>query len=101
MFFSRTTGQIVNKLGTQNPWVRGIYVCLNEGSLQFPRGDNYMYEIAKKTLTKFENLLQIFRTTRAISIKLCIKHPLVKEMQGCSDKGPLPLFQREIIANIH
>ena len=41
MFFFRTTGSISTKLGTKHPWVMGIQVCLNEGPLLFPRGDNY------------------------------------------------------------
>ena len=48
--FSKTTGPISFKLGTMNPWVKGIQVCLNEWPHPFPRGDNS--EIAKITLTK-------------------------------------------------
>jgi hypothetical protein len=33
------------------------------------------------------------RTSRPISIKLCINHPLVKGIINCSNKGPGP-FQR-------
>ena len=40
-FFSRTTEQISNKLGTKHPWVLGIQVCSNEEFRLFPRGDNY------------------------------------------------------------
>ena len=32
---------ISTKLNTKHPWVKGIQVRLNEGSCQFPRGDNY------------------------------------------------------------
>jgi hypothetical protein len=30
-FFSRTTGPILTKLGTNHPWGEGIYVSSNEG----------------------------------------------------------------------
>lgn len=32
-FFSRTTVWISSKLGTKNPWVKGIQICSNEGPL--------------------------------------------------------------------
>ena len=59
---------ILIKLGTKHPWVKGIPVCSNEGP-HLPRGNNYEIanlqnlkspspeEIAKKTLTKFNNFL--------------------------------------------
>jgi hypothetical protein len=39
-FFSRTTGPILIKLGTNHPWGEGIQVCSNEGDCPSPRGDN-------------------------------------------------------------
>ena len=39
VFLSRSTGPIT-KLGTKNPWVKGIQVYLNKGPCPFPRGDN-------------------------------------------------------------
>jgi hypothetical protein len=39
-FFSRTTGPILTKLGTNHPWREGIQVCSNEGDCPSPRGDN-------------------------------------------------------------
>ena len=39
-FFSRTTGPILTKLGTNHPWGKGIQVCSNEGQRPSPRGDN-------------------------------------------------------------
>jgi hypothetical protein len=39
-FFSRTTGPILIKLGTNHPWVEGIQVCSNKGDSPSPRGDN-------------------------------------------------------------
>jgi hypothetical protein len=39
--FSRTTGPISIKLGTNHPWVKGIPVCSNEGADPLQRGDNY------------------------------------------------------------
>jgi hypothetical protein len=38
--FFRTTGTISTRLGTNHPWVEGIYVCSNEGEYSSPRGDN-------------------------------------------------------------
>ena len=46
IFFSRTTGPILTKLGTMPPRVMQIQVCSNDGSTPFPRGDNY--EVVKK-----------------------------------------------------
>ena len=45
VFFSRTTGPILTKLGTMHLWVKGIQIYINEGPSPFPRGD--YYEIAK------------------------------------------------------
>jgi hypothetical protein len=38
--FSRTTGPILTRLGTNHPWVKGIQVCSKEGDSPSPRGDN-------------------------------------------------------------
>ena len=35
--FSRTTGSISIKLGTEHSWVKGIQVCAYVGSRPFPR----------------------------------------------------------------
>jgi hypothetical protein len=40
IFFSRTTGPILTRLGTNHPLVKGIQVCSNEGDILSPRGDN-------------------------------------------------------------
>ena len=45
IFFSRTTGAILTKLGTNHFWVMGIQICSKEWPCPFPVGDNY--EIAK------------------------------------------------------
>jgi hypothetical protein len=39
-FFSRTSGPILTKLGTNHPWGEGIQVCTNEGDCPSPRGAN-------------------------------------------------------------
>jgi hypothetical protein len=39
-FFSRTTGPILTRLGTNHPWVKGIQVCSNERDSPSVRGDN-------------------------------------------------------------
>ena len=41
IFFSRTTGPISIKLGTNHPWLKGILVYSNQGPDISPRGDNY------------------------------------------------------------
>ena len=41
IFFSRTTRTISTKFSTMYRWVKGIIVCINEGSRYFPRGNNY------------------------------------------------------------
>ena len=38
--FSRTTGPISTKHGTDHPWVKGIQFLSNEGPCIFLRGDN-------------------------------------------------------------
>jgi hypothetical protein len=39
-FFSRTTGPILTRLGTNHLWGEGFQVCSNEGDCLSPRGDN-------------------------------------------------------------
>jgi hypothetical protein len=39
-FFSRTTGPVLTRLGTDYPYVKGIQVCSNEEDNFSPRGDN-------------------------------------------------------------
>jgi hypothetical protein len=38
--FSRTTGSIVTRLGTNHSWVKRIQVLSKEGDSPSPRGDN-------------------------------------------------------------
>jgi hypothetical protein len=40
ILFSRTTGPILTRLGTNYPWSKGIQVCLKEGDCLSPRGEN-------------------------------------------------------------
>jgi hypothetical protein len=40
-FFSRTTGPILTRLGTNHSWVKGIQVCSNKGPGRLQRGDNH------------------------------------------------------------
>jgi hypothetical protein len=40
IFFSRTTGPILTRLGTNHPWVKGIQVCSKKGVSPSPRGYN-------------------------------------------------------------
>jgi hypothetical protein len=39
-FFSRTTGPILTRLGTNHPWRKRIQVPLKEGDSPLPKGDN-------------------------------------------------------------
>jgi hypothetical protein len=38
--FSRSTGLILTRLGTNHPWGEGILNCAKEGDCLSPRGDN-------------------------------------------------------------
>jgi hypothetical protein len=40
IFFSRTTGAILTRLGTNHPWVKGIQVSLNKGDSPSSWGGN-------------------------------------------------------------
>jgi hypothetical protein len=40
IFFSRTTGPILTRLGINHPLGEGIQVYSNEGNCPSPRGDN-------------------------------------------------------------
>jgi hypothetical protein len=40
IFFSKTIGPILTRLGTNYPWIKGIPICSIEGDSPFPRGDN-------------------------------------------------------------
>jgi hypothetical protein len=39
IFFSRTTGPILIRLGTHYPWIKEIPICSMEVDSPFPRGD--------------------------------------------------------------
>ena len=86
IFFSRTTGPISTKLGTNHPFKKGIQVCSNEWPHPFRKGDNSKtIKIILKNLKNF-----IFRTTGSISTKLGTKHAWVVVIQVCSNEGPHP-----------
>jgi hypothetical protein len=40
IFFSRTIGLMLTRLGTSHCWVKGIQVCSKERDSPYPRGDN-------------------------------------------------------------
>jgi hypothetical protein len=69
-FFSRTTGPILTRLGTNHHWGEDSN-CSNEGDCLSPRGDN------SKRVKIHWKFLKIFfsRTSGPISIKLGINHP--------------------------
>jgi hypothetical protein len=64
-FFSRTTGPILIRLGTDHPWVKGFQVSSNEGDRPSPRGDiskkekMHCVEIFKKKSSSPESAGQI------------------------------------------
>ena len=95
-FFSRTTGPILTRLGTNHPWVKGIQVCSKEGDSPSPRGDN------SKRVKIHWKFLKIFfsRTNGPNSIKLGTKYPWVKGIQVCSNKGPGPLQRGDNHKNV-
>ena len=86
IFFSRTTGPISTKLGTNHPLVSGIpefpFVQM-KGPALLPRGDNY--EIVKIQWRMWKILLS--RTSGPISTKLGTKYLWVKGIQVYSNKG--------------
>jgi hypothetical protein len=66
IFFSRTTGPILTRLGTNHPWGKWIQVWANEGDCPSSRGNN------SKRVKIHWTFLKIFfsRTSRPKSIKL-------------------------------
>jgi hypothetical protein len=74
-FFSRTTGPILTRLGTDHPWGEGSQVYSNEGDRPSTRGDNG----------------EIVKTGRSNWIKLGTNYPWVKGIQVCSNNGSGPL----------
>ena len=86
IFFSRTTGLILIRLDTIQPWVKRIQVFLKEGDSPSPRGDN------SKRVKIHRIFFKIFsRISRPKSIKLGTNYPWVKGIQVCSNKGTGPL----------
>ena len=66
-------------------WLMSTQICSNEGTLPFPRRDNYA-----KAKIYWRNLKIFFsRTAGPISTKFGTKHPLVKGIQLCSNEEPL------------
>jgi hypothetical protein len=94
ILFSRATGPILTRLGTNLPWRERIQVSLTEGDNPSLRGDN------SERVKIYRIFLKIFsRTSSPKSIKLGTNYPLVKIIQVCSNKGPGPL-QRGIITEM-
>ena len=94
-FFSRTAGPILTKLGTNHPWGEGIQVCSNEGDCPSPRGDN-----SERVKIHWKFLKIFSRTSCPNSIKLDTHYPWMKEIQVCSNKGPVPLLRRDNYKNV-
>jgi hypothetical protein len=68
-FFSKTTGPILTKLGTNHPWGEGFQVCSNERDCLSPRGDNS---------ERVKMHWKILKTSMPNSIKLGINYTWVK-----------------------
>jgi hypothetical protein len=68
--FSRTTGPMLTRLGTNHPWGEGIQVCSSEGRCPSLRGDNKRVKIHKKYSKIFFS-----KTSGPISIKLGTNYP--------------------------
>ena len=77
-FFSRTTGPILTRLGTNHPRAKGIQVCSNEWDCPSPKGDT----CTNKRVKIHWKFLEIFfsRTSRPKSIKLGTNYPWVKRI---------------------
>jgi hypothetical protein len=87
--FSRTTGLILARLGTNHPRIKLIQVSLKEG----------VPPLQGEIIVKIHRIFfKIFfsKTSRPKSIKFGTNYRLVKTIQVCSNKGPVPL-QRGII----
>jgi hypothetical protein len=69
--FSRTTGSILTRLGTNYPWRERIQVSLKEGDSPSQRGNN------SERVKIHRKFLKIFfsRTSRRKSIKLGTNYP--------------------------
>jgi hypothetical protein len=94
-FFSRTTGPILSRLGTNHPWRKGIHVSSNEGNSPSLRGDN------SGRVKMHWQFLKIFfsRTSRPNLVKLITNYPCVKGIQISSNEGPGPLQRGDTCNN--
>jgi hypothetical protein len=84
IFFSRTTGPILTRLGTSHSWVKGIQVCSNKGPDPLKREDTCNHNIEME----WGHLIIFFsRTFGPILTRLGINHPWGKGIQVCSNEG--------------
>jgi hypothetical protein len=95
-FFSRTTGPIITKLGTNHPWGEGILNSSNEGDCPSPMGDNHKtVEIHWIFFWKSSSP----EPAGQISIRIGIYHPWVKGILNSSNKRPGPLQRGDNLKN--
>ena len=74
IFFCRTTGPIILKLGTKHPWMNGIGVCSNKGPTQV--------EIITKLQKFIDKIFKIFsRIIWPKLTKIGTKHPWINGIQ--------------------
>ena len=64
--------QILTKLGTKHPWVKGIQICFNERPSLFPREDKN--KIQKNTMVKD---LKSSKLNHIINFKLGTMNPYI------------------------
>jgi hypothetical protein len=81
--FSRTTGLILTRLGTNYPQGKEILNSSNEGEHPSPGGDS-----SKRIKIHWTSLKLFSRTSKPNSIKLGINYPWVKGILTSSNKGP-------------
>jgi hypothetical protein len=86
IFFSRTTGPILTRLGINHPWGRGFKFLEMKG-IAFLEGE--VKAKSKNTLNIFK--IFFYRTIKPKLIKFGTYYPWTMGIQVCSIKGPGPL----------
>jgi hypothetical protein len=94
-FFSRTTGPILTRFGTNHCWGKGIHIYSKEGDNSSSREDN----IGRVKYT--DNEKKIFsRTNRPILLKLGTSYLWVRRIHVYSNEGPGPLQRGDNHKNV-
>jgi hypothetical protein len=86
IFFSRISWPKSIKLGTNYPWMKGIYVCSNKGPGSLQKGENH-----KNVEMGWGHLKILFsRITEPILTRLSKNHPWRERIQLCLKEGDSP-----------